>query len=99
MFEYDDEVAVKFIRDFLSPELKNKFPEDTIYYILDVICEFYEKQDWLDNEDEELEERELIQFIIEQSEKDEIGQFSADEIQLVLAAESAYCDTLDLSDE
>ena len=99
MFEYDDETAVKFIRNFLPPELKDRFPEDTLYYILDVICEFYEKQDWLDNEDEELEERELIQFIIEQSEKDEIGQFTNDEIQLVLAAESAYCDTLDLSDE
>ena len=99
MFEYDDEIAVKFIQNFLPMELKEKFPEDTLYYILDVICDFYDQQDWLENEDEELEERELIQFIIKQSEKDDIGQFTDDEIQLVLAAESAYCDTLDLPDE
>ena len=99
MFEYDDERAVKFIRNFLPPDLKDKFSEDTIYYILDVLCEFYEKEDWLDNEDEEKEEQELIQFIITQSEKDEIGQFTEEEIRLVLAAESAYCDTLELPDE
>ena len=96
MFEYDDEVAVKFILNFLPQDLKDKFPEDTLYYMLDVICEFYEKQDWLDNEDEEKEEQELIQFIIKQSEKDEIGQFGEEEIRLVLMAENAYCDTLDL---
>ena len=99
MFEYDDEIAVKFIRNFLPPDLKEKFPEDTLYYMLDVICEFYEKQDWMDNEDDEKEEQELIQFIIKQSEKDQIGRFSEEEIRLVLAAESAYCDTLELSDE
>ena len=96
MFEYDDEMAVKFILDFLPPDLKEKFPEDTLYYILDVICEFYENQDWMDNEDEEMEERELVQFIIKQSEKDDIGRFTDDEVQLVLAAEGAYCDTLEL---
>ena len=95
MFEYDDEAAVKFIQNFLPMDLKEKFPEDTIYYILDVICEFYEKQDWLDNDDEEMEEAALIQFIIKQSEKDGIGRFSEEEIRLVLAAESAYSDTLE----
>jgi hypothetical protein len=95
MFEYDEEKAVEFITNFLPQDLKAKFPDDSIYYILDVICEFYEKQDWLDNEDEEKEEQELIQFIINQSENDKIGSFSEEEIRLVLAAENAYSDTLD----
>ena len=101
MFEYDDEMAVKFILDFLPQDLKDKFSEDTLYYMLDVICDFYEALDWLNNddeEDEEKEEQELVQFIIAQSAKDEIGQFSEEEIRLVLAAEGAYCDTLELSE-
>ena len=98
MFEYDDEIAIEFILNFLPQELKEKFPEDTLYYILDVICEFYDLHDWLNDDDEEKEERELIQFIVKQSEKDGIGRFSEEEIRLVLAAESAYCDTLDLSE-
>ena len=96
MFEYDDEMAIEFIQNFLPLDLKDKFPEDTLYYILDVICEFYETQDWMDNEDDEKEEQELVQFIIKQAEKDGIGQFDEEEIRVVLAAESAYCDTCDL---
>ena len=96
MFEYDDEKAVEFITNFLPQDLKDKFPEDTLYYMLDVICEFYETQNWLDNDDEEKEEQELVRFIIEQSEKDGIGQFAEEAIRLLLVAENAYCDTLDL---
>ena len=96
MFDYDEEIAVKFIRNFLPLDLKDKFTEDTLYYMLDVICEFYENQDWMDNEDDEKEEQELIQFIIKQAEQDKIGQFTDEEIRLVLVAEDAYCDTLEL---
>jgi len=98
MFEYDDEVAVKFIQNYLPQELKERFSEDQIYYILDVICEFYEKSDWLNDDDEEREERELIKFIVQQAAKDEIGEYSEDEIRLVLVAEAAYSDTLDISE-
>ena len=96
MFEYDDELAVKFIQNYLPQELKERFTDDDIYYILDVICEFYEKNDWLDEDDEEREERELIKFIIQQAKKDEIGEFTEDEVRLLLTAEAAYSDTLDI---
>ena len=95
-FEYDDVAAVKFIQNYLPVELKEKFSEDDIYYILDVICDFYDEKDWLSEEDDEQEEQELIQFIIKQAIKDEIGEFSQEEIQLFLAAETAYSDTLDI---
>jgi hypothetical protein len=96
MFEYDDEAAVKFIQNHLPQDLKEQFPEDTVYYILDVICDFYEKRDWLSDDDEEKEEQELVKFIIEQAKKDEIGTFTEEEIKLVLVAESAYSDNLEL---
>jgi hypothetical protein len=96
MFEYDDEIAVKFIQNYLPQDLKEKFTEDALYYILDVICEFYEKRDWMSEEDEEKEEAELIQFILKQSGRDKIGNFTKEEIKLVLVAEAAYSDTLDI---
>jgi uncharacterized protein (DUF2267 family) len=96
MFDYDDEVAARFIENHLPQELKDKFPDDTIYYVLDTICDFYEQQDWLNNEDEEKEEKELVRFIIRQANKDNIGKFTEDEIRLVLAAEAAYADTLEI---
>ncbi|MDR0412697.1 MAG: hypothetical protein LBH61_02680 [Dysgonamonadaceae bacterium] len=96
MFEYDDEVAVKFIQNHLPQELKERFTDDDLYYILDVICDFYEKGDWTDDFDEEKEEEELIQFIVDQAKKDKIGTFTEEEIRLVLVAEATYSDTLEM---
>jgi len=96
LFEYDDEAAIAFIRNYLPLELKEKFSDDDIYYILDVICDFYELNDYLNEDDEEKEERELIKYIVQQAEKDQIGSFSAEDMRIVLAAEAAYTDTLDI---
>ncbi|MDR1561774.1 MAG: hypothetical protein LBS54_01635 [Dysgonamonadaceae bacterium] len=96
-FIYDDEAAVGFIRNSLPEEMKTRFSDDTVYYILDVICDFYDANDYLISDDEEKEERELVKYIISQAVKDKIGKFTEEEIRIVLAAESAYSDTLDIS--
>jgi len=98
MFEYDDEHAVKFIQNHLPMELKKRFADDDLYYILDTICDFYDNLDWLSNDDEAKEEQELTKYIIKQTKSDGIGVFTEDEIRLVLAAEAAYTDTLDIPD-
>ena len=98
IFEYDEDAAVEFIRNYLPQDLKAKFPDDTLYYILDLLCEFYEKNDYLNDEDEEKEEKELIKFIVQQAKKDVVGDFLPEDILLVLRAETAYMDTLDVED-
>ena len=95
-FEYDDEAAIAFIQNHLPQELKEKFPEDTIYYLLDSICEFFEKKDFLNEDDIEKEEKELVDFLLKQTEKDDIGTFSTEEMIFFLKAEEAYSDTLDI---
>jgi len=97
-FEYDDDAAVEFIHNHLPQDLKEKFPEDTLYYLLDLICEFYEKNDYLNDDDEEKEERELIAFMIKEARKDAIGSFLPDDILMVLRAEEAYMDTLNIEE-
>jgi len=97
-FEYDEDVAVDFIHNHLPQDLKVIFSKDTLYYILDLICEFYEKNDYLNDDDEEKEEKELIAFIIHQAQKDAIGTFLPDDVLMVLRAEEAYMDTLDIEE-
>ena len=97
-FEYDEDRAVEFIHNYLPQDLKAKFTDDTLYYLLDLICEFYEKNDYLNEDDEEKEERELIAFIVQQARKDAIGNFLPEDILLVLRAEEAYMDTLDMGE-
>jgi hypothetical protein len=96
MFEYDEDVAVRFITNHLPEETRAKFPSDTLYYMLDLMAEFYETQDWMEEEDEEREERELIRFLIHNAQKDSLGHFSESDIRLLLAVETAYTDTLDI---
>ena len=97
-FEYDEDVAVDFIHNYIPQDLKVIFSKDTLYYILDLICEFYEKNDFLNEDDEEKEEKELVKFIVQQSKKDGIGDYLPDDVLIVLRAEEAYMDTLDILD-
>ena len=97
-FEYDEDVAVDFIHNYLSQDLKEKFPQDTLYYILDLICEFYEKNDYLNEDDEEKEEKELIAFIVQQAQRDAIGIFLPEDVLMVLRGEEAYMDTLSIEE-
>ena len=98
LFDYDEEMVVSFIQKHLPQELKDRFSDDNLYYILDLICEFYEENDFLNEDDEEKEERELINFIIVQSKKDKIGEYTSEEILMLLRAEEAYMDTLNVSE-
>ena len=97
--EYDEDVAVEFIHNYLPQELKVIFSKDTLYYILDLICEFYEKNDYLSDDDEEKEEKELITFIVQQAQKDAIGNFLPEDVLMVLRAEEAYMETLDMEEK
>jgi hypothetical protein len=99
LFEYNEEAAVAFIRNHLSQELKEKFSDDDIYYILDVIRDFYENKGWdvLNDEDEEKELHELIKYIVERTMEDKKGSYDPEDVAILLRVEAAYVDTLDLS--
>jgi hypothetical protein len=95
LFDYDEKAAVAFIRNYLPQELKEKFSEDDIYYILNVICDFYEELDFMNEEDEETEQRELIKCIVQRATEDKKGSYVPEDVAIILHAEAAYTDTLD----
>ena len=49
----DDAKTVAFIQSYLPQDLKDKFTEDDLYYILDVIAEYYTSSECLDAEPDE----------------------------------------------
>ena len=98
---YDDEEAVKFIRNYLPQELKDKFSDDDLDYIIDLIYEFYDSKGVFsddDNDDEvvEFDEDELIRFVIKNAQSDGVGKFKADEIAFIVQGELEYCDSINL---
>lgn len=103
LFKYDEDDSVAFIQNYLPQELKDKFTDDEINYIVDLIYEFYEKKGYLnedrDDEDEiEIDEEELTAFVIKEAQKDQIGKYSTEDIILIVQGELAYCDSLDFFD-
>ena len=54
--QYDEDDAVKFIRNFLPGEVASKFSDDDINYVIDLIYEFYESKGYMDeNNDSEVD--------------------------------------------
>ena len=44
----DDQKTIEFIKNYLPQDLKDKFTEDDLYYILDVIVDYYTSSGCLD---------------------------------------------------
>ena len=103
-FLYDEDESVKFIQNYLPQELKEKFSDDDINYIVDLIYDFYESKGFLSedaaesDEDIEIDEDELVEYVVKNAQKDEVGKFDPDEIRFVVQGELEYCDSLNMFD-
>lgn len=98
---YDEDDAVKYIQNYLPQELKGKFSNDEINYIIDIIYEFYEDKGLLDensSDDEviDIDEDELTEFVLKNTKKDKLKDFSADEVTFIIQGELAYCESINL---
>lgn len=99
LIQHDDDDAVKFIQNYLPQELKGKFSNDEILYILDIIYDFYEGKGFMDEDADEssivdIDEEEMVSFVLKNVKKDKIYNFSADEITFIIQGELAYGDSL-----
>lgn len=101
-FEYDEDDAVAFIQNFLPQHLKGKFSADEVNYIIDLIYEFYDDKGYLDETDDEIDveidEEELIAFVVTQAQKDKVGKFTPEDVTFIVQGELAYCDSIDVFD-
>ena len=68
-----------------------------MYYIIDVINDFFTSSGVLDQEPDEdgyieIDNDELVDYIIREAKSDNVGDFPADEIILIVNAEGEYVD-------
>lgn len=99
VLEYDEDDSIVFIQNHLPENLKNKFSDDEVNYIVDLIYEFYETEGFFEGDDDtdiEIDVDELLLFVIKNVQKDKVRDFSEDDIENIVAGELAYCDTLNL---
>ena len=96
----DDVKAVEFIKNYLPQDLKDKFTDEDLYYILDLIAEYYTSSECLEAEPDEegyidIDLDEIVKYIVKEAKKDGMGPFEADDVFFVVQGEMEYADTLD----
>lgn len=100
---YDEDDAVKFIKNYLPQELKDKFSDNDINYVIDVIYDFYDEKGFMnenasDEDIVELDEDELIDYVYKNSLKDKVTDFTRDEIGFIVEGELQYCESMGMFD-
>ena len=96
----DDEKTIEFIKNYLPQELKGKFSDDDLYYIFDVICDYYSTSGILEQEPDDegyinIDADEIVDYVIKESKKDDMGPFEPDDVFFVVQGEMEYGNSLD----
>lgn len=98
---YDDDEAVRFIQNYLPQEMKGKFSDDDILYVLDLIYDFYESNGLINDDDEkeiDIDMEELTEYVVKNAKRDKMARFEAEEIEFIVNGEMEYCDSLGMFD-
>ena len=81
----EDARAVAYIQEHLPEELKEKFPEDVIYYFLDLAVEYYAESGVLDAEPDkngfvDINSDAVCEYLAAKARKEGIGDFTLEEL-------------------
>ena len=101
---YDDTASVAFIRNYIPQELKELLSDDDIVYIVDLIYDYYESRGYLSDEDQDgdepidIDEDELLEYVVRNAKKDGVGKFDTDQSRFVVQGELEYCESINLFD-
>jgi len=100
---YDDNESIKFIKSHLPESIRDKYDDDDIIYIVDLIYDFYDSKGFMDededySEDDEdsinFDEDELVDYVKTNALADGLGAYEADDIALIVQAELDYCESI-----
>lgn len=97
--DIDDEKTIEFIKNYLPQDLKEKFSDDEFYYFLDLIDEYYVESGILDAQPDadgcvEIDLEKIVDFIVKEAKKDDMGNYDPEEILFVVQGEMEYTESL-----
>lgn len=97
--DLDDEKTIEYIKNYMPQELKGKFSDDELHYILDLIDEYYiENEVYEEEPDEEgyinIDLDKVVDYVVSEANADHIGEYDPEEILLIVQAELEYGESL-----
>lgn len=98
--DFDAEKTIEYIKNYLPQDLKEKFTDDQLYYFLDLIDEYYVESGVLDAQPDndgciEIDLDKVVDYIISESRKNDMGEFIHEEILFVVQGELEYAESLE----
>ena len=99
-YVFDEDNALRFIREAVGPKISEKYSDDEILFIIDTIWDYYENKGFLsldlDETDEEiLDSDDLINYVKKEVANDEELMMDPSDIALIVKAELEYEESLE----
>lgn len=82
MAECDPE-EIRYVREHISTALNEKFDDDTLQYIIDVLFEYIDQK----AEDEDIIVDDVAQYVVAMAAKEQMGQLDVNEVADVVDAD------------
>lgn len=100
MKTYEENDAVKYILSNLPSDVAEKYSDDDILLVIDIIFEFYENKGYfdlndIDESDDEFDESELFEFVKKSLKKDKDNPIDLDDVENIVHLELEYEDWID----
>ena len=91
----DDEKTIEFIKNYLPQDLKEKFTDDDLYYIFDLIVEYYTTSGCLDAQPDDegyinIDQDEIVDYIVKEAGEDGMGPYAPEDVFFVVQGEMEY---------
>lgn len=98
--KYDEDDAIKFIRATLPQEVSERYDDDEILYVIDIIWDWYEKNGYLSfdsdvTDDEELDIDKLTAYVRKEIRNDKEIMMDPQDIDLIVKGELEYEESLE----
>lgn len=98
--KYDEDDAIRFIRDTLPEDVSAAYSDDDILYVIDIIWDWYEKNGYLEinadiTDEEEVNVDKLVDFVKSQIKKDKYAMIVTSHIDLIVKGEIQYEESID----
>ena len=93
--QYDENEAIKFIRDYMPQDIAQRYSDDEILNILDMIWDYYEDNGYLEIPDDEAGDAapdvaDMIKYINKMLAKDKLAVVDTDDVHYIVEGELAY---------
>ncbi len=100
MKTYEENDAVKYILSNLPSDVAEKYSDDDILLVIDIIFEFYENKGYfdlndIDESDDEFDESELFEFVKKSLKKDKDNPIDLDDVENIVHLELEYENSID----